>query len=42
MDQIRSVHSAMQMLTPELLVSQETLPFHPGAERAYKELGLIE
>ncbi|MET4104067.1 MAG: TAXI family TRAP transporter solute-binding subunit [Roseovarius sp.] len=41
-DEIRGVHNAMQELTPELLVSQTTLPFHPGAERAYKELGLIE
>lgn len=41
-DEIRGVHKAMQALTPELLTSQTTLPFHPGAERAYKELGLLK
>lgn len=41
-DEIRGVHSAMKQLTPELLVSQTTLPFHPGAKRAYMELGLIK
>ncbi|WGT52637.1 TAXI family TRAP transporter solute-binding subunit [Thioclava nitratireducens] len=41
-DEIRSVHSAMKQLSPELLVSQKTLPFHPGAKRAYEELGLLE
>lgn len=41
-DEIRSVHSSMAELTPELLASQTTLPFHPGAERAYKELGLLK
>ncbi|WP_226561657.1 TAXI family TRAP transporter solute-binding subunit [Salipiger thiooxidans] len=40
-DEIRSVHSAMAPLSPELLVSQKTLPFNAGAERAYKELGLL-
>lgn len=40
--EIGGVHNAMKQLTPELLVSQGTLPFHPGAERAYKELGLLE
>lgn len=41
-DEIRGVHNSMQALTPELLTSQTTLPFHPGAERAYKELGLLK
>jgi len=41
-EEIRSVHSAMAQLTPELMVSQTVLPFHPGAERAYREAGLIE
>lgn len=41
-DEIRGVHNAMKQLTPELLVSQSSLPFHPGAERAFKELGLIK
>lgn len=40
--EIGGVHNSMKQLTPELLVSQSPLPFHPGAERAYKELGLIK
>ncbi|MCW2307537.1 TAXI family TRAP transporter solute-binding subunit [Rhodobium gokarnense] len=41
-DEIRGVHKAMAQLTPELMVSQTVLPFHPGAERAYKEAGLLK
>ncbi|MCI5109456.1 MAG: TAXI family TRAP transporter solute-binding subunit [Marivita sp.] len=41
-DEIRNVHNAMKALTPELMVSQTVLPFHPGAERVYREAGLIE
>lgn len=41
-DEIRGVHKEMQKLTPELMVSQTVLPFHPGAERAFKEAGLIK
>lgn len=41
-DEIRGVHKAMQALNPELMVSQTVLPFHPGAERAFKEAGLIK
>ncbi|MEQ8603225.1 MAG: TAXI family TRAP transporter solute-binding subunit [Marivibrio sp.] len=41
-DEIRGVHKAMQQLNPELMVSQTVLPFHPGAERAYEEAGLLK
>ena len=41
-DEIRGVHKAMQQLNPELMVSQTVLPFHPGAERAFKEAGLLK
>ncbi len=41
-DEIRAVHGAMAQLTPELLVSQTVLPFHPGAEAYYREAGLLE
>jgi hypothetical protein len=41
-DAIRGVHGAMKQLSPELMVSQTVLPFHPGAERAYREAGLIQ
>lgn len=40
--EIRGVHKAMKQLSPEILVSQTVLPFHPGAERVYKEAGLIK
>lgn len=41
-DEIRNVHGAMKALTPELMVSQTVLPFHPGAERVFRDAGLIE
>ncbi len=41
-DEIRNVHGAMKQLNAELMVSQTVLPFHPGAERAYKEAGLLK
>ncbi|MEQ8441393.1 MAG: TAXI family TRAP transporter solute-binding subunit [Alphaproteobacteria bacterium] len=41
-DSIRGVHGAMGQLSAELMVSQRVLPFHPGAERAYREAGLLQ
>lgn len=41
-DEIRGVHKAMGQLSPELMVSQTVLPFHPGAAKVYKEAGLIK
>jgi|TARA_R110002072_G_scaffold11771_4_gene52541 hypothetical protein len=41
-DEIRNVHRAMARLTPEIMVSQTVLPFHPGAAAVYREAGLIE
>lgn len=41
-DEIRNVHKAMKQLSPELMVSQRVLPFHPGAEKVYKAAGLIK
>lgn len=40
--EIQGVHGSMRALTPELMASQTVLPFHPGAERAYREAGLIK
>jgi TRAP-type uncharacterized transport system substrate-binding protein len=42
LDEVRAVHGAMAQLTPELLVSQTVLPFHPGAEATYREAGLLK
>lgn len=40
-DKIRDVHPSMKELTPELLVKETPAPFHSGAIKAYKELGLL-
>lgn len=41
-DEIRNVHNAMAALSPDILISQTVLPFHPGAAEVYREAGLIE
>ncbi|MFN3643541.1 MAG: TAXI family TRAP transporter solute-binding subunit [Gemmobacter sp.] len=41
LDEVRGVHGAMRSLTPELMATPAVIPFHPGAERAYREAGLI-
>lgn len=41
-DKIQGVHKAMKALTPQIMVNQKVIPFHPGAERYYKEIGLIK
>lgn len=40
-DEVRNVHKAMNALNTKLMTSQKVLPFHPGAEKAYKEAGLL-
>lgn len=42
LDEVRSVHSAMQQLSPEMLATPSLLEFHPGAARAYSEAGLSQ
>ena len=41
-DRIRRVHTAMRSLTPELMVSQRIIAYHPGALRYYREAGLVD
>ncbi|MEM1345371.1 MAG: TAXI family TRAP transporter solute-binding subunit [Pseudomonadota bacterium] len=42
-DDFRNLHPAFANLDPKTMVSAGlSAPLHPGAERAYKELGLIE
>lgn len=41
-DEIKGVHVSMGALTPELMVAQNVVPFHPGALRYYREVGLIK
>ena len=39
-EKIASVHSAMSDLTPEIMAAVEVVPYHDGAERYLKEVGL--
>ncbi|MEE8394592.1 MAG: TAXI family TRAP transporter solute-binding subunit, partial [bacterium] len=41
-DRIRGVHKAMRALTPQLMASQDAVPYHSGALRYYREAGLIK
>ena len=41
-DRLRGVHRAMSDLTPEFMVSQSIVPYHPGALRYYREVGLVD
>lgn len=41
-NQVSSTHKAMAKLNAELMVSQKALAFHPGAEQAFKEAGLLK
>lgn len=38
---VQSVHPAMKALTPKFMAEQKTGPFHPGAEKLFKEKGLL-
>lgn len=40
-DKIREVHKAMGALDTELMPSLKVIPYHPGAERYYREAGLM-
>ncbi|MFS8153631.1 TAXI family TRAP transporter solute-binding subunit [Vreelandella titanicae] len=39
-DKIADVHPAMKSLTPEIMADVEVVPYHDGAERYLKEVGL--
>lgn len=41
-DQIKDAHVAFSALTPELMATDVGIPFHPGAERYYREAGLLK
>jgi TRAP transporter TAXI family solute receptor len=41
LDQVQSVHKALQAVTPELLAGQTSSPYHPGAIAAYREAGVM-
>lgn len=41
LDELRRLHPALRDLTPNIMLSSLSAPFHPGAERYYKERGWI-
>ena len=42
LDRMRSAHAAAEGITPEGAIAGVSIPLHPGAERYYREIGLIE
>ena len=42
LEYMRSVHALIKDLSPEAMMENVAIPLHPGAERFYKELGLIK
>ncbi|TGN47715.1 TAXI family TRAP transporter solute-binding subunit [Paracoccus liaowanqingii] len=41
-DRMRSSHGAAEGISPETALEGISIPLHPGAERYYREIGLIE
>jgi hypothetical protein len=41
-EELRSLHPALANLTKEGMLEGLTAPLHPGAEKYYKEVGLIK
>jgi len=41
-DAIKEAHVAFSPLTPEMMAKDVGIPFHPGAEKYYREMGLIK
>ena len=42
LDYLKSVHVAMKPLTPEQLIQNLGAPLHPGAQKYYKEVGILK
>ena len=42
LDYLRAIHSALADLSPESLLEGMSIPLHPGAEKYYREVGLID
>jgi len=40
-DKVSGVSKSMDRFSPEVLVEQEVVPWHPGAKRAFEEAGLL-
>jgi len=41
LDEYRSIHKAMEAVTPAMLTSSNVVPYHPGALRAFREAKLL-
>ena len=41
-DEVQTIHPSMQAFNPEMAVFGPVVPFHKGAERFFKEVGLLE
>lgn len=41
-DEVQAIHPSMQAFNPEMAVLGPVVPFHKGAERYFKEVGLLE
>lgn len=39
---LQGAHSSMKSITPEFLASQRVIPYHKGAEKYYREAGLLK
>jgi len=42
LDEVQAIHPSMQAFDPEMAVLGPVVPFHKGAERYFKEVGLLE
>ena len=42
LDRMRSAHGAAEGITPETALDGLPIPLHPGAERYYREIGLMQ
>lgn len=41
-EKLQGAHSSMKVVTPEFLASQHIIPYHKGAEKYYREAGLMK
>ena len=42
LEEFKKLHPALAALTPENMLEGNSVPFHPGAEKYFKEVGLIK
>ncbi|MCC4118569.1 TAXI family TRAP transporter solute-binding subunit [Aromatoleum toluclasticum] len=41
-ERLQGAHNSLKAITPEFLASQKVIPYHPGAEAYYREVGLLQ